>query len=476
MRSLTWTRRVERDHLAALRTYGVATTLSLVAGTLVVLRPTATIAATISLLAVYLAHRAALTTQGAFAVMLGLMLLVPPTILLPVKPLTIAYVGAALIGGYALLRAPKMTQPSLALYALIVAPPLLAWALTFAPLGELRTAIKPYAALAAACYLAAITARYRPTTLRTTIRWVLWISIPIAILAIYQRHSGSWPVLDQLASKPSGASSGFPGRSAGIFGQPVVYGGFCQAMIVIAYFQRPQLWRLVVGLNAVGLLLSGTRGAWLSLGVVLLILAAGRATGHIRAPSQGESVGWVIAGAIAVCLLPVFAPQLINNAQTRVTGEYSHVGQSARAYRLRIGWARISADPVTLIRGRGPTGAKQFWGGAGSVGDRGASTFDNTYLTLWFDTGLIGVLILGGLLVAAVLGPGEPGGRLVLLGLAINAWFYDILGWPATLALVALGVGLRQLSSSEGAVSRPIDDTSRQPRSGASVPSGVSAL
>lgn len=288
-------------------------------------------------------------------------------------------------------------------------------------------------------------ARADQSGFRTIVVALIYLSIPIALIAIYQRVTGTWPVLDEFARLTSASSDG---RSAASFGHPIIYGVFAQTMAVSASFYRPKLWQLAVFGNVIGLVLSGTRGSWvaflvmLALSLIVLARSAGKTVNFAR------TIGGVCAAVVFVAVLVTAFPDPIKSTivsvETRLDSVAAKSSTEAREARARLAVKSIASGPETLVFGHGPGAAQAFWMRTGNLGDTGAATFDSSYLTLAYDYGVLGGGLLSLALLVFALLPGQAVGRIVVVGLGVSLYTFDWAGWPSVVALIAIGIAQTQ--------------------------------
>ncbi|MGH2958945.1 MAG: O-antigen ligase family protein [Solirubrobacterales bacterium] len=288
-------------------------------------------------------------------------------------------------------------------------------------------------------------ARTNPAGFRAIVVTLIYLSIPIVLLAIYQRVTGTWPLLDQFARLTSANSDG---RSAANFGHPIIYGVFAQTMAVSAWFYKPKLWQLAVFGNVVGLVLSGTRGSWLAflimLALSLIVLArqTGRSVNFAR--TIGGACAAIVFAAVVITAFPAPLHSAANSVETRLDSVAAKSSTKAREARARLAVKSIGSGPETLIIGHGPGAAQAFWIRTGNLGDTGAATFDSSYLTVAYDYGILGGGLLSLALILFALFPGQAVGRIVVVGLAVSLYTFDWAGWPSVICLIAIGIAQTQ--------------------------------
>ena len=226
--------------------------------------------------------------------------------------------------------------------------------------------------------------------MRQVARWLAWAGVLIAALAIYQRLTGTWPILDQLATSSAYTSGAGVGRSAGTAGHPIIYGSYCMAMMGVSLALRGRWWLVPFGANGIGLLLSGSRSAWIGIvgGLALWYLTRPR-----KITAKGVKAALISIGAGAVLLLagPQVVREVVATAAGRLTNLTGSAAANARYLRSGEAWTGIRESFHSLVFGKGPEAHVRFFQEVG-VGDGQAQTFDNSYLTLWYDFGAIGLL------------------------------------------------------------------------------------
>jgi hypothetical protein len=288
-------------------------------------------------------------------------------------------------------------------------------------------------------------ARTDQAAFRAIVVALIYLSIPVVMLAIYQRVAGTWPVLDEFARLTSANSDG---RSAANFGHPIIYGVFAQTMAVSAWFYRPKLWQLAVFGNVVGLVLSGTRGSWvaflvmLALSLIVFAREAGRSVNFTR--SIGGACAAILTVAVLIIAFPTAFQSTVESVETRLDSVAAKSSTKAREARARLAVESIGSGPETLLVGHGPGAAQNFWIRTGNLGDTGAATFDSSYLTLAYDYGVLGAGLLSLALLLFALLPGQAAGRVVVVGLGVSLYTFDWAGWPSVVALIAIGIAQTQ--------------------------------
>ncbi|WP_433050108.1 O-antigen ligase family protein [Dactylosporangium sp. CS-033363] len=283
-----------------------------------------------------------------------------------------------------------------------------------------------------------------------------WLGVPIALLAVYQRLSGTWPVLDEFAVSPAFTSGAGVGRSAGTMGHPIVYGTYCMMSMCAALALRGTLWRLPFAAGAAGLLLSGSRSAWIG---IACALAYWYLTLEKKFTRRGVTL--VAAGLVAGGALVLAGPAPVRNAvellRARLTNLTQQDSATARYRRSGEAWDGIWSSAHSVVFGEGAEAHTRFFREVG-IDDGLAAAFDNSFLTLWYDYGIVAVLVLCGLLVFAFVRYRSPAARLMLIGFVAQIYFFDFYLWPCAAAMLVLAVGLGEAERDRDAAPVPPDE------------------
>ena len=337
-------------------------------------------------------------------------------------------------------------------------------------------------------------ARRDPQLIRRIAGWFTWFGVAVAVFAKYQSLSGTWPIFDQLAYDWTYTSQFDPTRSVGISGHPIVYGTFAMGMALVALTIRGRFWYVPFTANLVGLVLSGTRSAWLGMFLALalwLLFQWRNATWR----SVASAVAIVaIAFMLVAVTLPINSPAPVSSAPapdssaaapdpsaagpdssaaapdasvaphpsaasphssaaapnsadpvdaagSRISDPIESASVNARLTRIRVAWDRITHDWSTVIFGYGPEASVRYLETIG-IPDDEAQVFDNTYLSFWYDFGLIGVACLLLVMVALYRRFRSLPPRLVTVGFVVQIFFFDVWLWLGAMAVFLLAVGL----------------------------------
>ncbi|TDB80453.1 O-antigen ligase family protein [Micromonospora sp. KC721] len=386
-------------------------------------------------------------------------------------------------------------------------------------------------------------ARRDPRTIRRIAAALTWFSVAVAVFAKYQTLSRTWPIFDQFAYHWTYTSAFDNTRAVGISGHPIIYGTFAMAMALVALTLRGRFWYVPFTANLVGLVLSGTRSAWVG---TILALAAwlffrwreiSLRMISLRGVGSAVAVGAVAYAAVAVA--PSFvtpavpepasnvaapaptsaapaptpvastpaAPAPSSAAPTRKPGTPARTSAAptrtsatptrksaaprrtsaspapsstapapgsetavtqvpapspsapvdavdvagsrisdpasagARFTRMSIVWKGITRDWSTVVFGNGPESNVRYLEHVG-IGDGQAEVFDNTYLTFWYNFGLIGLAALLSLLVVLYRHLRSVPARVLLVGFSAQIFFFDVWLWPGAVAVALLAVAL----------------------------------
>ncbi|MBB5479391.1 O-antigen ligase family protein [Micromonospora parathelypteridis] len=310
--------------------------------------------------------------------------------------------------------------------------------------------------------------------------WLTWLSVPVAVFAKYQTVTLSWPIFDQLAYHWTYTSAFDATRAVGISGHPIIYGSFAMAMALIALTIRGRYWYIPVIANLVGLVLSGTRSAWVGivLALALWLLLRWRTI-------SWRGVGSAILIATTALMLVAVKPSVfsfvtnaaprptwfpgsptpptsgpgsststpgssgpakgsadpVGTAESRISDPLQSASANARFARISVVWDGITQDWSTVVFGNGPESNVRYLEKV-AIGDGEAQVFDNTYLTFWYNYGLLGLAGLLSLLTVLWWRLRSVTTRILLVGLAAQVFFFDAWLWIGAVAVFVLAVAL----------------------------------
>lgn len=339
----------------------------------------------------------------------------------------------------------KVGNIVLATYGLI----LLMAAINADSFDQLQVTQRTYLTAALVTWHVAAEVRADRAGLDRAIGFLLAVSVPVALLALYQRVTGTWPILDDFASAPQYSSFEGQNRSAGVMGHPIIYGGFCMAMLILAVgrVERRSLLTVLVVANGLGIILSGSRSTWVAVVVGLVVLALAN-----RGRAAGRLIGLGVGSLAVLPILAAFAPSalqsIVRGVTDRLFGADAGLSADARGARIDAALDVITGSPLSFWTGSGPEASTEYFLGRG-FGDGLALTFDNSYLLLAFDYGIVPALALVALLAVGVLRQGDATGRAMLAAFAVWISVFDFYNWPVAMAVLALGVALREASGGD---------------------------
>ena len=399
------------------------------------------------------------------------------------------------------LRAERDGWPPKALAAALLLPAcaVLAGLVHWHGVKPIAVGVAPLLCFGVLAWHLAEEARHDRRTVRRIAEALTWFSVAVAVFAKYQTASRSWPIFDQFAYDWTYTSAFDATRAVGLSGHPIIYGTFTMAMVLVALTLRGRFWYVPVTANLVGLVLSGTRSAWvgtlLALGfwlflqwrkvswrglgaaaaiavvtwtLVAVSLPALRPDPTAAAPTPGAAAPAAPAPAspaatpspatpspaapappAASSLAPepstptpaaptASAVDSVDVAGSRISDPAS---ADARFTRMSVVWDGITSDWSTVVFGNGPEANVRFLENVG-IGDGQAQVFDNTYLTFWYNFGLIGLACLLALLVLLYRRLRSLPARLLLVGFAAQIFFFDVWLWLGAVAVLLLAVAL----------------------------------
>ncbi|MFI5834918.1 O-antigen ligase family protein [Micromonospora sp. NPDC051300] len=305
---------------------------------------------------------------------------------------------------------------------------------------DLLFALAPFVCYALITWHVVAEARRDPAAFVRLARFLAWLGVPLALLAIYQRATGAWPVLDELAVSNAFTSSAGAGRSVATTGHPIVYGAYCLMSVCVALTLRGRAWPVPFAAGVVGLLLSGSRSAWIGVGCAAVVWYLAR---RPRLTRRGVAVAAATAAAAAALALAGPAPvrDTVDMVRARLTDVGGSSSATARYGRYEVAWDALTDGVDRLLFGLGPEAHVRFFQQVG-IGDHLAQTFDNSFLTLWYDLGLLTLLPFVALLVALVVRARSLAARLLVVGMTAQIFFFDFYLWPCAAAVLILAAGL----------------------------------
>lgn len=360
---------------------------------------------------------------------------------LPIHEVTAGYLAMIAIGVVCLVQFPGGISATAVLIALAPTAFIALSALhASARIPTIASAIRPWAALAILALGLRAFAAAQPDAFRRALASILPLGAAIGALAVYQRAVGGWPVLDELARAPQYTSLSYPGRSGGTMGHPIILGAVMAAVLILTVAMRPRQRLLYISLATMAVLLSGSRSALVALMVVTLVAGLSRTRERISA-TTAVVTGWTVllVGTVAYAFGAAAVKQSLGDLLERFALQ-GDASAAQRGDRFSVAWNLITESPGTVFAGHGP-GYSVTYLSTVDVGFTNAYTFDNTYLSVWVDFGLLALVpLIASLLIAFTLA--SLPGRCLLALVATEAMFFDITSWPAILLVAALGAAM----------------------------------
>ncbi|MGB2567557.1 hypothetical protein ACPFP2_03770 [Micromonospora citrea] len=373
-------------------------------------------------------------------------------------------------------------------------------------------------------------ARRDPPTIRRIAETFTWFSVVVAVFAKYQTLSRTWPIFDQLAYDWTYTSAFDNTRAVGLSGHPIIYGTFAMAMALVALTLRGRYWYVPFTANLVGLVLSGTRSAWVG---TILALAAWLLLRWRQVSWRGAATGVAVA-AVSYAVV-AFAPSALTPAPAPAPGAAAPVASAspvpsteapapsteapapsteapapsskapapsteaaapgpsapvpgstaapapgavdavdvagsrisdpasagARFTRINVVWDGITRDWSTVVFGNGPEANVRYLEHVG-IGDGQAEVFDNTYLTFWYNYGLVGLAGLLSLLAMLFWRLRSLPARVLLVAIAAQIFFFDVWLWLGAVAVILLAIALGAADHPSSSA-RPLPPDARLP-------------
>lgn len=128
-------------------------------------------------------------------------------------------------------------------------------------------------------------------------------------------------------------------------------------------------------------------------------------------------------------------------AGSRISDPLKSASADARLTRIRVVWDGITHDWSTVIFGNGPEANVRYLEKVG-VRDGQAQVFDNTYLSFWYDYGLVGLACLFWLMLMLYRRLQSLPSRVLMVAFAAQVFFFDVWLWLGAMAVFLLAVAL----------------------------------
>jgi hypothetical protein len=283
------------------------------------------------------------------------------------------------------------------------------------------------------------------------------LALPVAMLAIFEfvTHDPSlWSHLVRANLYEALSSAHGALRATSTFGHPLVAG---TALVIMSFIVLvlPGTKRVVLfSLIAAGAVVTVSGSALVGLAAGLLAHLVGNARQRMRV------LGAIVAVVVTGWLLLTLIPSLHASFESRVLssgGVSSEQSESVRLNSLKTLENSINEGATVLLTGRGLGGTERYLAETG--GNLGFNTYDNQYVTSIYDSGVLVVLAVIGLILIGTI-QARPGWRTVapLVVASTTAFFFNALYWPVTGLLFWLTVGLATAPHRQDAVAADTDE------------------
>lgn len=312
------------------------------------------------------------------------------------------------------------------------------------PIGEISIALRPYLFVAVLAWFLRAEFQVDRGQIRPLLLLLGWATFALAVFALYQWFTGTWPLLDQFAEGRQYTSDSYFGRPGGTQGHPILYGLVAAFGAIVALATRMRGWLLIAAFNVVGVGISGSRSAYVALAVAVVVyFLSTRRLAPLRPPTRWQLGGLgalLLAGVVfAIVKWDALFEALLQPLLERIN-VFDDPSGSARTLRLDIGWDIITSDPLAFLVGHGPGFDLNYLSHYG-IPDNLAVTFDNLYVSVWINFGLLGFVALAGTMLLGFFSSGYLGRSLIAL-VAVDMFFFYVTSWPAALTVLALGWAL----------------------------------
>lgn len=277
------------------------------------------------------------------------------------------------------------------------------------------------------------------------------LALPLAMLAIIESVIGKptlWSDLIGANEFDNVSTIGGADRAASTFGHPAVAGTALVILAFVVLSRRGPRRAILFSIIVAGAVATVSRGALVGLAAGLLTHFIGKH--HQRSQMIGAIAVTAIVGWLLISLVPAFHASF----ERRVLGA-SLQSEGIRLNSLSDLRASFVRNDQELWLGRGLGGSEIYLGQTG--GNLGWGTYDNQYVTSLYDSGLLVVLAVIGLIVLGVI-RARPRARLLapLVASAVTMYFFEALYWPVTGLLFWMTVGLATTPASFRASGVPV--------------------
>lgn len=278
---------------------------------------------------------------------------------------------------------------------------------------------------------------------------LLYMSLPLNIFAIVQIIFGNWLFMDSI-SLPEFRSMSYFGRPASTFGHPIAYGAFASSIIIICltYNIKSTIRYFALSASIVGLVASGSRSSIIPLTfIICYILIRQLIKINRRTKFKKYHVMLFLASILFLAIFTVYGLSFIKIPTVDIT-RYQNIQESYSAIYRISQWSEayrlITFSPTTFLWGHGPGASTELLNATRLILLDGPKTFDNTFVTLAYDYGIVGVLIIVFAITYAISAPGNVTGKLMLIFLLMNSMFFDAFLWPSFISLLIISIIFNQ--------------------------------
>lgn len=286
----------------------------------------------------------------------------------------------------------------------------------------------------------------KKSNLNLCIKVILLFSVLEFFMASYQYTTKSWPLFDEI-NQAEFTSQAFFGRVSGTFGHPIVYGtfaGFC-SLLALKYGGKFKYYLFFI--NLIGLFISGSRSGLFPLAAILIYIEYWNLIKIIKRQTILIRRVWITVMIITLIFLAI--PFFIYNNGDLDLSRYLNLTQSI-SYQYRIqqwqaGLSLITENYTTILIGYGPGSTVELFSTRRLIDLWGPQTFDNAYVTLAFEYGIIGALLIFILIIASSINI-KSDNNVFILYLVLNAIFFDAHRWPIYIVLFSIAVALCDVS------------------------------
>lgn len=272
------------------------------------------------------------------------------------------------------------------------------------------------------------------------------LALPLAMLAIVESVLGKpnlWSNLLSATAFNSISSQGGIVRPDSTFGHPLVAG---TALIIMAFLLLIQPGRgraILFSLIVAGAVVTVSRSALVGLAAGLLTHLLGRQSRQrsqmVGAMAVTVAISWFMISVVPA-LHTAFESRVFGNDVATASARLAN-NESIRLNSLQTLEANLSQADSELFIGRGLEGSMNYLAQTG--GNLGFAVYDNQYVASFYDSGLVAVLAVIGLVILGVIRARPSARRLApLVAAAAAMFFFEGLYWPVTGLLFWMTVGL----------------------------------